>query len=175
MNQMMRFMACALAIASLILEPSSFLRADGGSVRLSEQQGKYRITVFTAPTPVRAGLVDVSVLVQEAATGEPAPGVRVMINLERPEAPGQTLRYPATTEAATNKLFLAAAFELPEPGCYFVEVQVDGDLGEARVRFELSAAERLPQWPSMWAWVGWPVAAILLFGVHQRLVRRRAR
>jgi hypothetical protein len=175
MNQMMRFMACALAIASLILEPSSFLRADGGSVRLSEQQGKYRITVFTAPTPVRAGPVDVSVLVQEAATGELAPGVRVMIKLERPESAGWTLQYPATTEAATNKLFHAATFDLPEPGCYLVEVQIDGDLGEAQVRFELSADEGSPQWPSMWACVGWPVVAILLFGVHQRLVRRRSR
>ena len=45
-------------------------RGDGGTVRLSRCEGGYRITVFTAPTPFRAGPVDISVLVQDAATGE---------------------------------------------------------------------------------------------------------
>ena len=44
---------------------------DGGTVRLSRCEGDYRISVFTAPTPFRAGPVDISVLVQDAATGEP--------------------------------------------------------------------------------------------------------
>ena len=70
---------CLLLVSSFFLHPSSFLRADGGTIRLSEQKGNYRITVFTAPTPLRAGPVDISVLVQEAATGEPAPGVQVTI------------------------------------------------------------------------------------------------
>ena len=48
-------------------------RADGGTVRLSERQGEYRITVFTAPVPFRAGLVDISVLVQDAVSRTPIP------------------------------------------------------------------------------------------------------
>ena len=57
MNQTMRSTICFLLVSSFILQPSSFLRADGGAVRLSERQGNYRLTVFTAPTPVRAGPV----------------------------------------------------------------------------------------------------------------------
>ncbi len=171
----MRALTGLLLISSFILHPSSFLRADGGAVRLSEQQGNYRITVFTTPTPVRAGPVDVSVLVQDAATGEPAPDVRVDIQATQRDAPAVTIRHPATTDAATNKLYHAATFDLPEPGWYALEVSVVGARGEAQVRLELEAADPPPPWRGLWPWVGWPVLAILLFSVHQYLVRRRVR
>jgi len=157
----------------LILQASHFLRADGGTVRLSEQKGNYRITVFTAPTPLRAGPVDISVFVQAAATAEPAAEVRVTIEAVRRGSRGAAICHPATTAAATNKLYHAAIFNLPEPGWYALEVSVDGALGKARVGLEMEAAEALPPWLRMWPWVGWPVVAILLFGVHQFLVRKQ--
>jgi hypothetical protein len=104
--------------------------ADGGALRLSGTAGGYRISVFTAPTPFRAGPVDVSVLVQDASTGNPATQVPVTIRMTR--SGGLALEYPATTAAATNKLFRAAQFEL-----------------------------------------AWPAPVIVLFSVHQILVRRR--
>jgi len=51
-------------------------------VDLSEQQDRNRITVFTVPTPLQAGPVDISVLVQKAATEEPASGVQIPIKAE---------------------------------------------------------------------------------------------
>jgi hypothetical protein len=150
-------------------------RADGGTVRLSEEKGSYRITVFTTPTPLRAGPVDISVLVQEAATGELASGVQVTIKAEWRGSPDVILHHRATTEAATNKLYYAATFDLPEPGWYSLEVSIDGPLGEAQVCFEVEAAEPLPSWLAMSPWVGWPVLAIMLFCIHQLLVRRRPR
>jgi hypothetical protein len=150
-------------------------RADGGTIRLSEEKGGYRITVFTTPTPLRAGLVDISVLVQDAATGEPASEVQVTIKAEWRGSPGVALHHRATTEAATNKLYYAATFDLQEPGWYALEVSIDGGLGEAQVRCEVEAAEPLPSWLAMSPWVGWPMLAILLFCIHQLLVRRRSR
>ena len=47
---------------------------------------------------------------------------------------GLALEYPATTEAATNKLFRAAQFELPEPGRWEMQVQVEGLHGTGRDR-----------------------------------------
>ena len=129
MNHAMRAMICLLLVSSFVLHPSSFLRADGGTVRLSEQKGNYRITVFTAPTPLRAGPVDISVFVQEAATAEPASDVRVTVKTVRRGSPGAATCQPATTEAATNKLYHAAIFDLPEPGRYAMEVSIDGALG----------------------------------------------
>jgi len=161
-------------VSSFILHPSSFLRADGGSVRLSEQKGNYHITVFTAPTPLRAGPVDISVLVQAAATGEPVPEAQVTLKATQRDPPGVAICSPATTEAATNKLFYAATFELPEPGWYALEVSIDGALGQAEARFEMEAAEPLPRWLAMWPWIAWPLLPISLFCIHQLLVRGRS-
>ena len=122
---------------------------------------------------MRAGIVDISVLVQEAATSQPAAAVQVGIKAQR-HGSASVLHQPATTEAATNKLYHAAVFELSEAGWYSVEVSVDGTLGAAQVGFDVEAAEAPPPWSTMWMWIVWPVPVILLFGVHQLLVRRKS-
>src|SRR6516162_7835388 len=138
-----------VAASSLILHPSSLVRADGGAVRVREQAGAYQVTVFTSPTPFRAGPVDVSVLVQDAATGECVPEARVSVRLTA-RGRGDVLEYPATAEAATNRLFHAAVFRLPEPGWWEVEVAVEGPHGPAVVRFEVEANEPPPRWLEFW-------------------------
>src|SRR5262249_21986920 len=101
-------------------------RADGGTLRLWERAGNYQVSVFTAPAPFRAGPVDVSVFVQDAATGRHVPEARVSVRLTARTGPGLTLDYEATPGAATNKLFHAAHFDLPAPGRWGVEVRVEG-------------------------------------------------
>jgi hypothetical protein len=144
-------------------------------VRLSRQEGGYRVTVFTAPTPLRAGPVDVSVFVQDAAKGEPLSGGRVTVRAVPRGRAVDAIEETATTEAATNKLFRAAVFDLPGPGWWEIEVRIEGPHGGARVGFQVEAAEALPHWASLWPWVSWPAVAVLLFAVHQWLVRRKAR
>src|SRR5262249_16207327 len=70
--------------------------------------------------------------------------------------------------------FRAAQFELPEPGRWEVQVQVEGLNGLAVLDGEVEAAEPLPRWDEMWPWIGWPALAVALFGIHQVLVRRRS-
>jgi hypothetical protein len=145
--------------------------ADGGALRFSEMRGGYRISVFTAPTPFRQGPVDISVMVQDWKTGEPLACNGVTIRMTRPGQPA--LEYPATAEAATNKLFRAAQFELPTSGRWEVQVQVDGHYGPAVIGGELEAAAALPRWQELWPWIGWPVLAIALFAIHGVLVHRK--
>lgn len=145
--------------------------ADGGALRLSGTAGGYRIAVFTAPTPFRAGPVDVSVLIQDDSTGAPMTQVPVTVRMSR--SGGPDLEYPATTAAATNKLFRAAQFELPAAGRWELQVRVDGRNGPATIAGEVDAAGPLPRWPEIWPWFAWPALAIALFGIHQILVRRR--
>jgi hypothetical protein len=161
-----------VVFSSFILHPSSFLRADGGVVRLHQRTGGYQIAVFTSPTPFRAGPVDISVHVQDASTGECVPQTRVTLRLTA-RATGDVLDYPATTEAATNKLFHAAVFELPEPGWWDVDVAVEGPHGPALLRFGVEADGAVPRWLELWPWFAWPALVVALFGVHQVLVRRR--
>jgi hypothetical protein len=162
-------------VSSFILHPSSFALADGGVPRLSERAGSYRVSVFTSPTPFRAGLVDVSVLVQDVDSGALVPDLLVTVSAAPRGRPGTFVSNSATAEAATNKLYRAAVFELPEPGWWEIEVAIEGGRGPVRVRFALEAADRAPAWWALAPWVSWPVLAVGLFSLHQVLVRRKTR
>jgi hypothetical protein len=167
-----RALVWLVLICCFLFFPELRLRADGGTVRLRQQAGAYHVTVFTAPTPFRAGLVDVSVLVLDAATGEFVPEARVSVRLTA-RASGEVLEYPATAAAATNKLFHAAVFQLPEPGWWDLDVGVEGPRGPALLRFGIEADEPPPRWLELWPWFAWPALAVVFFGLHQRLVRRK--
>ena len=172
MSYRMPLSAGLVLFSSLIPHPSSLARADGGAVRLCERAGDYQLAVFTRPTPFRAGPVDVSVLVQDAATGECVAQARVTLHLTA-RGSGQVLEYPATSGAASNKLFHESAFELPEAGWWEVEVSVDGPHGPARAQFAVEAGAAAPRWQGLWPWFGWPALAVALFGLHRVLARRR--
>jgi hypothetical protein len=117
--------------------------------------------------------VDVSVLLQDAGSGEPVSQVPILVRLKPRDRPEGALSHPATTETATNKLFRAAEFDLPEPGLWDVEIILEDRQGPLQVHFAMEAAEALPRLGEMAAWIAWPAAAVLLFGVHQALVWRR--
>lgn len=142
-------------------------RGDGGTVRLSQQRGGYRVTVFTDPTPLRVGAVDVSVLVQDAKTGKPLPHIPAMVRASAEG--GAVIEIAATAEAATNKLLRAAAVELTRAGRWRFEVTVDG---QDPVAFAAEVAGPPPPWISYAPWVGWPVLPIALFVLYQWGIRR---
>jgi hypothetical protein len=127
--------------------------------------------VFTSPTPLRAGLVDFSVLVQDTATGECVPQARVTLRLTARET-GEFLEHLATAEAATNKLFLAAVFRLPQPGWWDVDIAIEGPHGPASLRVAVHAEEALPHWQEFWPWFTWPAIVVLIFSAHRALMRR---
>ena len=171
----MRSMRWILVVGCL-LHPASLsgLRADGGTLRVSARAGVYRISVFTSPTPFRAGPVDVSVLVQDGRTGEPLPQVNVTVRAAQRNQISPIVQQ-ATREAATNKLFHAAALALPEPGWWEIEIAVEGERGSERIQFALEATEAPPAFQELWPWLGWPALVIGLFCIHRGLVYRRAR
>jgi hypothetical protein len=148
--------------------------ADGGAVCLSEQSGNYQIALFTAPTPLRAGPVDVSVLIQNATTHEPVADAEITITATDRDAPNVAISQPAAATTATNKLFQAAQFNLPTSGRWELQVAVTGSLGSAQVHTEVEVAEPLPRWLSLWPWLAWPAVAIVLFGAREFLVRRKS-
>ncbi len=173
-----RLIACLGLMSGLWLGcAAATARGDGGTLRLRERTGPYEVAVFTAPTPLRAGRVDLSILVQDAGSGEPVRDARVIAVLAPRGRPGDALRLEATSEMATNKLLYAAVFTLPEPGWWDVALTVRGRSGRGveeppPVRFALEAAGPLPPWRSDWAWLAWPAGVIGLYVVHRWLVGR---
>ena len=148
-------------------------RGDGGTVQLTQVTGDYRITVFTAPTPIRVGLVDISVLVQDAETGNPIREAQVNIHIASRARPNETIDATASYEAATNKLLQAAILTLSSPGWWDVVARIEVPGGPAQVRFAVEAAEPLPEWRVLWPWFSWPAVVVLLFGAQQFLSQRR--
>ncbi len=161
-------------IAVVCLTCPAMARGDGGTVRLSEQQGVYKITVFTSPAPFRAGPVDISVFVQDAESGEPVNDVRIVVRVAPVDRLEEAQTESATSAAATNKLFRSALFDLPTSGRWSVDIAIEGPKGPAQARFEIEAGEPMPHWLAIWPWIGWPAIAIALFGIHQYLVYRRS-
>ena len=161
-----------LGLAVLVLVPVG-ARADGGTLRFSKPCGKYRITLFTAPAPLRAGPVDFSVLVQAADSESPVLDIPVTVSVCPESDPQRRLGGSTTTAAATNKLFRALQLDLSEPGRWHVEVELEAPEGSARVDTDLELGPPLPAWIDLALWISWPAGAILLFAIHQVLVRRR--
>jgi hypothetical protein len=167
-------MKALAALVLLVLCPVSAC-ADGGTLRFSRRCDGYRITLFTAPTTLRAGAVDFSVLVQPSNSETPLLDVPVMIFAYPDGEQGKNRGGSVTVAAATNKLFRALQLDLDKPGRWHVEVAVGSPERQARVETELEVGPPLPSWIDLALWIGWPSAAILLFAIHQCLVARHQR
>jgi hypothetical protein len=148
--------------------------ADGGTLRIAQETHGYRFTVFTAPAVIRVGLIDTSVLVQDAETGEPLGDARVSVRMTSRTDPSQSIDATASHDVATNKLLQAALLTLPSAGWWDVVVEVAGPHGPAQASFEIEAAEPLPEWLLLWPWFSWPAAVVVLFGAQQLLGNRRS-
>jgi hypothetical protein len=162
----------ALALVLLPIASAERARADGGTLQLAESVGPYRLAIFTAPTVLRAGPMDVSVLVQDGKSGALIPDAVVEMSLRAEDGVGTPLRILATHEAASNKLFQAALFDVPRAGRWHAEITVDGPEGRAQTEFDFEVGPAPPTWLEMSLWIGWPVVPLGLFIVHQVLVRR---
>jgi hypothetical protein len=105
------------------------LLANGGTVRVSRERiGPYLVSVFTSPTPLRTGEVDVSVLVQDSEA-ERVLDVPVMVEAVPVDAEAGGIRLEATRQQATNKLFKAAKFDVQGEGLWELRVHVGGAEG----------------------------------------------
>jgi hypothetical protein len=142
---------------------------------LVERRGNYQVSAFASPDPLRAGPVDISVLLQDAATGAPIADANIDVSMSPRDERGPTLRASATSAAATNKLLRAALIDMPTAGTWDAELSIVADRGPATVHFAIEVGPPLPRWLTVWPWFTWPVGAVFIFAVHRRLVWRKQR
>jgi hypothetical protein len=173
LDRRLRSVALWCLIILAVLLHTAPLNADGGAVQLSEVKGPYRITVFTSPTPLRSGPIDISVLVQDAFTGAVVPDAEVTIKVNPLDRPTEQLAESANRANATNKILLASTFDLPTSGSWDVRLNVHGSLGTEEVRCRIELSEPWPEWLGMLPWILWPLIPIGFFFVHIVLVHRR--
>lgn len=164
----MRRTAAAVLLAVLGCAPAA---ADGGRVRARREAGPLAITVFTAPEPLRAGRADVSVLVQDRASGQVLLDAAVALSLRGPD--GQTRALEAVS--GTNRLLKAAVVDLPVAGAWELEVSVQRAELLVTVSCELPVGPPVSSLAGIWPLVAIPPAAVALFVLRGWLRPRRTK
>jgi len=163
----------SLLLATALLALNLRAQADGGLVALHQVAGPFNVTVFTAPVPLRAGPVDISVLVQDRASGQPVLDGEVLVRLQREG--GMILVGRATREVAQNKLLYATLMTLPEAGRWELEVTIKQRKETVNVLGQVSAGPPSPFLLSYWRSLSLPPVVIGLFALKEWLKRRAAR
>ena len=161
-----------VALALLVATPAL---GDGGAVQVRQAEGPFVVTIFTAPTPLRAGAVDISVLVQTGDGNQPVLDAEVLVTLTSSSDGTATIHVAATRQQATNKLLYATPVHLPFAGSWDLHVTVRREQEVAEVGSQVAVAPALPPLLSHWPYLAFPPAAILVFTVHQWLRSRSSK
>ena len=145
--------------------------ADGGAVQLRKEAGPFVITVFTAPAPLSAGPLDISLLLQNRNGLEAVLDASVSLILHDPS--GAEIRVQPTRERAQNKLLYAAPVTLAEPGKWQLDITVlrNGERTGAAGVIDVAPAPEMAA--SYWSYIAFPPFMITAFVVRERLIRRR--
>ncbi len=166
-------LAILIAGGALLTKVPTVAAHHGGVVQLMEKAGPFIITVFTEPAPLRAGPVEITVLVQDAQSERPVLDAEVTVLVLERESDGPSTRIEATRQNATNKLMYAAPVHLPAAGPWELQVTVRQGAVIADVAFEVTAEPSRPLVLSFWPYLTLLPLAIGLFGLHRWLSRRR--
>jgi hypothetical protein len=162
-------------VAALALLVATRALGDGGAVQVRQADGPFLVTVFTAPTPLRAGSVDIGVLVQTGDGNQPVLDAEVSVTLTSSSDGTATIHATATRQQATNKLLYAAAVNLPFTGSWDARVTVRREQEVAEVGGQVTVAAALPPLFSHWPYLAFPPGAVLIFTLHQWLRSRSSK
>jgi hypothetical protein len=141
-------------------------------MRASGAQGGLVVTLFTAPTPLRAGPADVSVLVQDAATRETVLDAQVTVRVSPRHEGALPLTARLDRASATNKLLQAATVSLPIPGPYRIVAEARRGVARAVVAADVTVEPPLPPLLALWPYLALPPAVVGIFLVQQWLRHR---
>jgi hypothetical protein len=161
-----------LVLVAMLSQATAF--ADGGLVQLRKETGAFVITVFTSPSPLSVGPVDISLLVQNRDGLEPVLDADLSVLL-RTDPSGAEIRVQPTREQAQNKLLYAAPVTLTESGKWRLGVTIlrNGERTDTTGIIEVAPAPEMAA--SYWSYIAFPPLVIIAFVVRERLIRRRLR
>ena len=161
-----------ILVLSIMLAPL-VAHADGGAVHLREASGPFLVTFFTMPEPLRVGLIDTSVLVQDRETGRAILDTKVNLELQPFAKTNPRFSTRATHGQARNKLLQAVTIDVPAPGWWAVKIFVRRNQEEVVLATNLLIVPAAPRLVAIWPYLVLPPFAIGLFAVHQTLRRSR--
>lgn len=167
----------------LLLFLPGMLLADGGAILTRQTVNDLDITVFASPQPLRAGPVDVSVLVQADKKAVLDGSVEIAWSPSSSASPAwmppccsmdqNTDKIPATRAHSQNKLIYSAIVPVKSSGSSELIVRVQAAGREALLSTDIVVGPPSPPALAYWHWLALPPLAIAGFTIHQRLSRRK--
>jgi hypothetical protein len=145
-------------------------QAHGAVAQFTGEAGPFVVTVFTTPSPLQAGPVDISLLIQSRENGQPVLDCVALVQLRKDDA--TSISSEAAHEAAENKLLYAAQVKVPESGVWEVRVTITYESGAAEVGGAITVARSNPVFLAYWRSLALPPLLISLFALNQWLKRR---
>ncbi len=172
---------CLFLCVTILLTAASHSFGDGGTILKRETLNGLNVTVFASPSPLRAGPVDVSVLVQDGDK----PVLDATVELEWSAASdasaewvppccamdSNALRIPAVRGHSGNRLLYAAIVPMKSSGPSKLVVRMIRGGQEAVLSCDLDLRPPLAPTMAYWPWLLFPPLAIAGFAVHQRLAK----
>lgn len=136
----------ALTLVALLAQPAL---GDAGLVRAHVTDDHLSMTVFTSPTPVRVGPIDLSVLLQ-SPTDDALRWGDIDAMLTPPD--GNAMTIPLTRDTATTAFMQAAKFTVAQEGLWHIDIVARSDGHRLRTAFDIQVAAALPRLLDLWPW-----------------------
>ncbi len=173
-------------VATAVLATSRPALGDGGRLQIREAIGDRTVSVWTAPTPLRPGPVEVLVVIEPggevtaARATAPLPLGEVAVEAwSEGKLVGRARAAPVGPEPVAARL---ARLELPElPAWGAIELRIDlrsstpGAAVPTELRADVLVAPRISPFAEHWIVLTLPALGILLFALRERRGTRAAR
>jgi hypothetical protein len=168
---------------ALSLLASACCHGDGGAILARQTVNGLGLTVFASPTPLCAGPVDVSVLVQDGGT--PVLDARVEMAWSAGASsstewvpPCCTMEsgadgIPAIRAHSNNRFLYSAIVPMKSSGPSELVIRVEQGGREASLVCNLEVRPPPPRALAFWPWLAFPPIAIAGFALHQSLLKSR--
>jgi len=185
-NDAMRRVLLVLGLLFLLV---GSVWADGGTIRFQGDAGTFHVTVFTLPPILAAGVIDVTVLVQDRAKLSPLLDANVTFDLIAESAPVRGTAawlppacamnpppsltgIPATLGHGENRLLYGTYVQIPYSGSWNLKIKIRRDTENESVATLLSVPPPAPPALAYWQLFILPPLCVLGF-IANRAARRR--
>jgi hypothetical protein len=160
----------ALLIAALAV-PSA--RGDGGRVQMHENAGPFVVTLFSVPDTLVTGPADLSVGVEDAATGELVNDANVILTLTKLDGtPTDRIVARATERSMGNGILKSAEINIATAGHWHIAIEVSEARKEGECSMDLMIGTAHTQVYEVWAAAISPLLFVSLFLIHRRRKRK---
>jgi hypothetical protein len=168
---------------ALSLLASACCHGDGGAILARQTVNGLELTVFASPAPLRAGPVDVSVLVQEGGT----PILDAKVEMAWSAGGSSSAEWvppccamesnaegiPAVRAHSNNRFLYSAIVPMKSSGPSELVIKVEQGGREASLTCNLEVRPPMPRALAFWPWLAFPPVAIAGFALHQSLLKSR--